>query len=191
VSAAGAAPGAPASVTPSDPADHARGDDPLRFLADAMLVRLARWLRAIGHDTTLAAPHEPDVAVARRAAADGRWLLTRDRVLARDAPADVRVLRLRADAPLAQLLELDAALPLGPIALRLTRCLLCNAPLATGEAGARADAVATRAVPAALTPETAVWRCTGCGRWYWEGGHTRRMRAALVRALAAHGRDGR
>ena len=176
MSATGAAPGASAAIVPADPT--------IRFLADAMLVRLARWLRALGHDTTLAAPHEPDVAVARRAAADGRWLLTRDRVLARDAPPDVRVLRLRADAPLAQLLELDAALPLGPMALRLTRCLLCNALLESVEANARAGAVAARAIPAALAPDTPVWRCTGCGRWYWEGGHTRRMRAALARALA-------
>ena len=179
MSAAGAVPGASAAIVPADPTR--------RFLADAMLVRLARWLRALGHDTTLAAPHEPDAAVARRAAADGRWLLTRDRVLALDAPPAVRVLRLRADAPLAQLLELDATLPLGPIALRLTRCLLCNAPLVTADAAARDDAVATRAIPEALTPDTPVWRCSGCRRWYWEGGHTRRMRAALARALAAPG----
>jgi uncharacterized protein with PIN domain len=154
-----------------------------RFLCDAMLVRLARWLRALGHDTALAAPHEPDLAVARRAADAGRWLLTRDRVLARDAPAGAHVLRLRADAPLAQLLELHAAMPLGPLALRLTRCLLCNAPLAPADAALRAAAVAAHAVPASVAPATPVWRCTGCGRWYWEGGHTRRMRAALARAL--------
>jgi uncharacterized protein with PIN domain len=148
-------------------------DDAPRFLADAMLVRLARWLRAAGYDVLLAGPREPDAAVARRAAAEGRWLLTRDRALAlgeAGGPAAARRLLLRADAPLAQLLETRDALGLH-LALAFTRCLLCNAPLAV------ADAEGPDGGP--------MRRCAACDRDYWEGSHTRRMRVALARALSS------
>ncbi|GLC25692.1 hypothetical protein rosag_22050 [Roseisolibacter agri] len=138
-----------------------------------MLARLARWLRALGHDVLLAGPGEPDAAVVRRAEAEGRWLLTRDRALAADGARALgeRRLLLRADAPLAQLLETRDALGLRDLALTFTRCLLCNAPLdvldAEGPCGG---------------PRR---RCAACGRVYWEGSHTRRMRAALARALSS------
>jgi hypothetical protein len=161
-----------------------------RFLADAMLVRLARWLRAIGHDVLLAAPGEPDAEVARRAHADGRWLLTCDRALAEDPPPGARHLLLRSGAPLAQLLATRDALGLPDLALRFTRCLLCNAPLVPLAADARAEAIAAGALPATLAGRPAAdapaWRCAGCARLYWEGSHTRRMRAALARAVG-HG----
>jgi hypothetical protein len=161
-----------------------------RFLADAMLVRLARWLRALGHDVLLAEPGEPDAAVARRAHAEGRWLLTCDRALARDAPPGARHLLLPAASPLAQLIRTRDALRLPDLALRFTRCLLCNAPLAPLDGPARAAAVAAGALPATVAHRSAdaapVWRCLRCDRLYWEGGHTRRMRAALARALGAH-----
>jgi len=149
-------------------------DDAPRFLADAMLVRLARWLRAVGYDVLLAGPGEPDAAVAGRAAAEGRWLLTRDRALAlgeAGAPPPARRLLLRADAPLAQLLETRDALGLRDLALTFTRCLLCNAPLAV------ADAEGPDGGP--------MRRCAACDRDYWEGSHTRRMRVALARALSS------
>lgn len=159
-------------------------DGATRFLADAMLVRLARWLRALGHDVLLAAPGEPDAAVARRAADEGRWLLTRDRALAGGAPADARRLLLRADAPLAQLLEARDALGLRELVLTFTRCLLCNAPLTPLDDAERRAAAAAGLLPAA--PDVApVRRCDGCDRLYWEGDHTRRMRAALARALSS------
>ncbi|RME40127.1 MAG: hypothetical protein D6793_00070, partial [Thermoflexia bacterium] len=53
----------------------------MRFLADGMLGRLARWLRLLGYDTAYE-NHADDLELARRARAEGRILLTRDRALA-------------------------------------------------------------------------------------------------------------
>ncbi|MBI4345649.1 MAG: hypothetical protein HY553_02265 [Elusimicrobia bacterium] len=51
-----------------------------RFLVDAMLGRLARWLRLLGYDTVFeAAPARPDEAMAEQAQREGRVLVTRDR----------------------------------------------------------------------------------------------------------------
>ena len=149
-----------------------------RFLADAMLGRLARWLRALGYDTAYD-PALPDPALVRLAGVEGRVLLTRDRHLLRELrPA--RAHEVRHDAPLAQLHELVVALELEPPAELFTRCLVCNeplsAPLGAGEA-------APLLPPAARDLPGPVRRCPACGRVYWQGSHVRRMRRALAEAL--------
>jgi hypothetical protein len=161
--------------------DDVSGDAP-RFLADVMLERLARWLRVLGYDTASAGAAS-DAELARRAAAERRWLLTRDRRLAAETADGLGVL-VRHGAPLAQLRELVERLPLGAeVSARelFTRCLLCNTALRPAT-----DAEAAAALPDvcdAHRPEP-VRVCPTCGRVYWEGAHTRRMRAALARALA-------
>ncbi len=52
-----------------------------KFLADAMLGSLARWLRILGFDTRYL--QGDDAMIAYRARAEERILLTRDRELAR------------------------------------------------------------------------------------------------------------
>ena len=149
---------------------------PLRFAADAMLGGLARWLRALGHDTTWEAEIADD-EVVRRAVAGGRALLTRDRGLAAEWWIDPLLL-LRADAPLAQLAETAARFPLRGDRL-FSRCLRCNVPL---EPAGGADVLAR--VPADLRARQAVFhRCPRCTRVYWEGSHTARMRDDIAAVL--------
>ena len=50
----------------------------MKFLCDAMLGRLARWLRITGYDTELATT-EADTDLVERADREGRILLTRDK----------------------------------------------------------------------------------------------------------------
>jgi len=136
-------------------------NEPPRFLADAMLERLARWLRVLGFDAECASG--PDGEIIARAAADARHLLTRDRRLAADSQHLAPIL-IRSKEPLEQLREvlthLDLALPHD----LFKRCLLCNVALGDDEGTDRRH-------------------CPNCGRVYWEGLHTQRMRAALSRTF--------
>ncbi|HYR12237.1 MAG TPA: Mut7-C RNAse domain-containing protein [Longimicrobium sp.] len=150
---------------------------PPRFLADAMLGRLARWLRTLGFDTFYdPAVHDPGLVAL--AAAEGRVLLTRDRHLVEHLRPE-RALLIAEDTPLDQLREVVAACGLAPPAALFTRCPVCNTGLrpATQDEAATLVPEASRGLPGAVT------RCPGCGRVYWEGSHTRRMREALSRAL--------
>lgn len=147
--------------------------DPPRFLADAMLGRLARWLRLLGFDTAFEA-HVADEALVRRALREGRAILTRDRAL----PAQWRVedvLVLRAATLRGQLREVLDAFALAERIRPLTRCSVCNGPLRA----ARPDEVAARVPPRVLAAECDFRACPDCGRVYWRGSHTERILHAV------------
>lgn len=153
----------------------------MKLVADAMLGRLARWLRALGRDVVYDERlDDPDLA--RLARTEQRVLLTRDRALCgeRGDPEWCRV--VEADRPAGQLRELAAPLGLFRADWRdrlFARCLVCNRPLV---------AARCRDVTGDLPPEVRTdprvrsagfRRCPGCRRVYWEGSHTRRMRRWL------------
>jgi hypothetical protein len=158
--------------------------EPPRFAADAMLGRLARWLRVLGYDTFY------DIGVAdpvlvRLAQDEQRLLVTRDRHLLREL-RPVHALEIRQDDPLQQLRDLVLQLQLAAPTALFTRCLLCNAALQELEPA--------QALP--LLPEGVrdlpgpVRRCRVCSRLYWDGSHVRRMRAAIDRVLPGWLRGG-
>jgi uncharacterized protein with PIN domain len=148
-----------------------------RFAADAMLGRLARWLRALGYDTFY------DIAVAdpvlvRLAQEEERLLLTRDRHLLREL-RPVSSLEVRQDDPLLQLRDVVRQLQLPAPRALFTRCLLCNAALLEIDP-AEAQPLLPDGVRDLPGP---VRRCPVCGRLYWDGSHVRRMRSAIARVL--------
>jgi uncharacterized protein with PIN domain len=149
-----------------------------RFLADAMLGRLARWLRAVDADTLQLPIHSPDQELVARAAAEGRVLLTRDRHLQREL-RPVRSFAITSSVPLEQLVEVVRAFELRRPAEFLTRCLLCNVPLEVVPPEIAREIVP----PSARELPGDVRRCPSCGRVYWRGSHVRRMEAALAGAL--------
>ena len=138
-----------------------------RLLCDEMLAGLARLLRSGGHDVGLAEPGTPDAAVAARAAAEGRTLITADRAFTAQTPGAV----LLADGtPDAQARALFAATGLPPAPAPFTRCVMDNAGVR------RASAEEARAAPDGAG---AVWVCPACERTYWAGSHVRRMTERL------------
>lgn len=142
-----------------------------RFVADVMLGRLARWLRALGYDT-LYFRDAPDARLLGLALREGRRLLTRDVGLARRAGASG--LLLRADGLDAQLREVTAALGLAPRA-PLGRCLACNGALVDRAPGEVRDRV-----PAyTFATQRAFRECAGCGRVFWAGTHAVRILSRL------------
>ena len=142
-----------------------------RFVADVMLGRLARWLRALGYDT-LYFRDAPDRKLIALALSDRRRLLTRDAALARRA-RDAGLF-VRAEALDAQIREVTAAFGLAG-RRPLSRCLECNEPLAA----AVPEAVRDRVPPYTFATRREFWMCTGCRRVYWAGTHVTGIRRRL------------
>jgi len=146
-----------------------------RFLADAHLGRLARDLRLLGFDAAFANDVGDD-ELARRAAAERRILLTRDRQLLMRREV-THGCYLRAARPEEQLTYLVRRLQLCGLIRPFARCTACNTPV---------EPVARSAVVAQLPPgvrrlHERFWRCAGCGRVYWQGSHWRAMAGRIAR----------
>jgi hypothetical protein len=148
-----------------------------RFIADAMLGRLARYLRFLGCDTAYD-PDLDDAGLAARSATEGRVLLTRDARLARRSePA--HALLVEGEDVLAQIRQVAEALALERRAPTLERCALCNSLLEP----AGDDLVLRRVPTAVLRQRHKFARCPSCDRLYWDGSHMKRLRERLRRAL--------
>jgi len=132
-----------------------------RFIADHMLGSLARWLRMMGYDTVYDKTMD-DNAIAAAARSDGRFVLTRDKELAKEPGAFM----VESDELEEQLKAVGQKFGLGFHELSI-RCSACNGELA--------DIVKEDAKP--LVPEGAYagnekfWRCTKCGKVFWRGSH--------------------
>jgi uncharacterized protein with PIN domain len=136
-----------------------------RFVADAMLGRLARWLRLMGFDTRYD-PRGEDDRLAALAAAEGRWLVTRDTRLAARAAPGLRTILVRSNHHREQIDEVMAAVG-RPVARPLTRCAECNGELRE----VSREEVAAEVPDHVLAVAERFHRCAGCGRVYWPGSH--------------------
>jgi uncharacterized protein with PIN domain len=143
------------------------------FAADRMVGRLAKWLRLVGLDT-LYEPSLDGPALARRAAAEGRVLLTRDtRLLARrDLP---RHLFIDADDFRSQLKQVLTAFAIDPHAALLTRCSRCNELLEE----IAPEQARPRVPPYVASTVAEFARCPRCARVYWSATHVERLRREL------------
>ena len=158
-----------------------RRGEPVRFVADVMLGRLARWLRALGYDTVYRRD-AADRQLLGLALREDRRLLTRDTALARLARE--RGLLIRRDGLDDQLREVVDACGLPEPGL-LTRCLECNLPL---ERIGR-SAVRDRVPPYTFATQVEFQTCPGCGRVYWPGTHAASILARLRPFRAGSGRS--
>ncbi len=148
----------------------------MRFIVDAMLGTLARWLRTLGYDA-LFDPTWDDDALVRIARAEQRVLLTRDtQLLRRRNLCALYITSQRWDEQIRQVLR---ELPLPPPA-PLTRCLTCNTPL---EDMLRSEAWGL--VPPYVFVRHQRFRfCPDCQRVYWQGTHWDRMQRSIEEFVA-------
>lgn len=141
---------------------------PPRLLADAMLGRLARWLRLAGYDTAYLADTD-DLAVIRLARAEDRLILTRDAGLAsRKGVEALMIDSQQVEEQAAQVRE--AVGPPGENAF--SRCSVCNEPLDPLNAEAARD----RVPPYVWRTQQRFMTCPTCRRVYWPGTHWQAIR---------------
>jgi len=144
-----------------------------RFVVDTMLGRLARWLRAMGYDTTYPGRAE-DGWLLELAVAENRILVTRDVSLARLAGHRGCLIRSeRVDRQLAEAVEALALIP--SRSDWLSRCLSCNATIERR----RRETVRERVPERVFRTQTEFMACPSCGRVYWWGSHADRILAQL------------
>ena len=140
-----------------------------RFVIDANLGQLARYLRLLGFDVIYRNDFT-DREVAQIASRERRIVLTRDRALLQHKIITHGYF-VRADKPREQVREILLRLDLHGALRPFTRCLRCNGEL---------EDVEKEAVLHQLEPKTKKYydrfrRCKTCGQAYWKGSHFNRM----------------
>ena len=149
-----------------------------KFIADVHLGKLARYLRLLGLDTVYERGLD-DAAIAERARAEHRIVLTRDRGLLKRS-AVTHGYAVRSTDALDQVREVVGSFDLRGRLAPFTRCLKCNGALEEVDAASVAD----RLAPRTRASYHRFLRCTTCDSLYWAGSHLGRLEA-VVRAASA------
>lgn len=153
----------------------------VRFIADVMLGKLARWLRILGYDVEYE-PNADDDELVARAVRDGRVLLTKDRHLVERWRRKLRqhgYLLLTSDDWREQLKETVAHFNLDIHNHRLTRCPDCNGVLEE----VSKESVRYKVPFFVFSNHDRFAQCNRCGKIYWAGSHYERMNDALDELL--------
>jgi hypothetical protein len=164
------------ALAPAEPP----GSDPPRFVCDANLGALARWLRAAGYEAAWEGGID-DGRLVERARAEGALLLTGDvGILKRRAVSRGEVRAVFVPSTLGRIEQLGLVLRELSLPRRPPRCMACGGAL---------RAVAKEAVRERIPPRTARWKdeyfaCDACGRLFWEGTHWQRIVQRLAESAA-------
>jgi uncharacterized protein len=151
--------------------------DPLAFVAESTLGRLAKWLRLAGFDTRYD-PLPPEWRRLRGyAITENRIVLTRTLRVAKRLVAGQGLL-IRFDAPIAQVRQVVKYFNIGRRDLKpQSRCSRCNRWLQLPD-----QAYLQAGVPDFIRQRHERFlACNQCGRIYWAGSHSARMEGLFDR----------
>jgi uncharacterized protein with PIN domain len=149
----------------------------MKFVADVMLGKLARWLRVLGFDVAYG-NRADDSELLRTARRERRVLLTRDHGLVESAK-NIRAVLIESDDWRAQIAQVLDALGLRRRARPFSRCIACNVRL---KRLSRADA-RNLVAPFVYEQASSFGICPACGRVYWPGTHFNDMDERLLEIL--------
>jgi uncharacterized protein with PIN domain len=158
----------------------------VKFLADSMLGKLARWLRMLGHDVTYNVTLN-DSELLQLAKKEKRVLLTKDlelykRAVSRGvdtfyvegATESQRLAEIAKRYSLALVIDMDKA-----------NCPVCNAKL---EQTPKAK-LTSELEKNTFTYYDKFWKCPNCGQIYWQGAHWKQISNTLNEAQTISAKD--
>jgi uncharacterized protein len=140
----------------------------LKFAADRMLGRLAKWLRILGQDVVYG-QHLTGYGLIRAARAEGRLILTRDRRLKQKQPPPF--LFIESDHYREQLRQVIQVYNLKFGDGLFKRCLDCNTLLQPRYK----DSVKKFVPPYVYSTQENFSQCPICRRVYWPATHHEKM----------------
>jgi len=140
----------------------------IKFVADVMVGKLARWLRVLGFDVAYSNAIGDD-EIIRLATSENRIVLTRDRRLTTRC-RDVPCLPIDSDDYKEQISQVLSAFGLKEFNV-FSRCLECNTPLQQVDK----DSVFERVPPFIYLTQDRFATCPTCSRVYWHGTHAVEM----------------
>ncbi|MCL5103499.1 MAG: Mut7-C RNAse domain-containing protein [Armatimonadetes bacterium] len=147
----------------------------MKFIADCMLGKLAKWLRMLGHDTIYISDAN-DEDLVRIAVREDRTLLTRDLRLCERRMVRARCVFVDWGSTGGQVRQVFKELKLRVSENSLfTRCTVCNgeiAPIPKIE-------VEGRVPPYVYETHEEFGYCAHCDKIYWRGTHVQHVLEAL------------
>lgn len=151
----------------------------MKFLADAMLGKLSRWLRMLGQDVEYNVKLGDDQLLVQ-AKAEGRVLLTKDFELYQRAfGRGLEAFYLQGASEAERLAELAKRFNLTlEIDMDKSHCPRCNAKLQT----ASKEQVEGDVEKNTFLYYDKFWKCPNCGHVYWQGAHWKQIQQTLTQA---------
>jgi hypothetical protein len=146
----------------------------MKFIADVMLGRLAKWMRLLGFDV-LYDRTMTDNEIIRISLTQDRVILTRDTGLVARPLASNHVF-IEGDYVRQQLQQVLTTFHIMAIPGPLTRCPVCNTLLSPVAKQDVRDLV-PRYV---YEKNNSFLRCENCGKTYWKGTHVKMMKFNLI-----------
>jgi len=152
-----------------------------KFILDAMLGNLAKWLRMLGY-YVIYSPESRDEELLDRALKEGFMVITKDRglfkrALKRGAKAYLLTSKTNWEALAELSVSLGIELELNPFR---TRCPKCNGELKL----VPSDEFKEVLPPGVIINNKLVWMCEDCGSFYWMGSHYKSISRILSKAKA-------
>lgn len=151
----------------------------MKFLADGMLGKLARWLRMLGHDV-LYYSQLSDIELIELAKAENRALLTRDLELYRRAISrGLDAFYVEGKTESNRLAEITKRYGLSLIIeMDKSHCTICNTTIKS----AQKEELKGQLEPNTCRYYERFWQCPNCGQIYWQGAHWKQITATLTEA---------